>query len=105
MWNVRHNLHETPEIVEINRLPMHGAEVPFANAASADFCNYSASDRYLSLDGDWKFQLYHTPEEVPEKVFNPKFKDAKWGTIPVPSNWTLQNQFDLPVYKIGRAHV
>ena len=98
MWNIRHNLHETPEIVEINRLPMHGAEVPFANAASADFCNYSASDRYLSLDGDWKFQLYHTPEEVPEKVFNPKFKDAKWGTIPVPSNWTLQNQFDLPVY-------
>jgi beta-galactosidase len=98
MWNVRHNLHEMPELTEINRLPMHGAEVPFANAAKADFCNYAASDRYLSLDGDWKFQLYYAPEDVPSAVTTVKFRDAKWETIPVPSNWTLQNQFDKPVY-------
>ena len=98
MWNVRHNLYETPEITEINRLPMHGAEVPFANAEKAVFGNYSASDRCLYLDGDWKFRLFHAPAEVPEKVFLPKFRDTKWETIPVPSNWTLQNQFDQPVY-------
>ncbi len=98
MWNVRHNLHETPEITEINRLPMHGAEIPFPNAENAAFCCYSASERYLSLDGNWKFQLYPAPEAIPENVTAAKYRDTKWKTIPVPSNWTLQGQADLPVY-------
>ena len=97
MWNVNKNLYETPEITEINRLPMHGAEIPFANAAEENFCNYSASPYYMRLDGCWKFKLFNTPD-VPEKVFCEKFKDSNWQEIQVPSNWTLQNVGDIPIY-------
>ena len=41
MWNVNKNLYETPEITEINRLPMHGAQIPFAEISDDNFENYN----------------------------------------------------------------
>ena len=68
MWNISNKLYQTPEITEINRLPMHGAEIPFAYADNENFCNYENSPFYMSLDGDWKFKLFHDPENIPDKV-------------------------------------
>jgi beta-galactosidase len=45
-------------------------------------------DRIL-LDGRWRFQLLHTPEEEPA---------ASWGEAEVPGCWTMQGTFDLPHY-------
>ncbi|MBR2508258.1 MAG: DUF4981 domain-containing protein [Lentisphaeria bacterium] len=98
MWNISNKLYQTPEITEINRLPMHGAEIPFQSADDENFCNYENSPFYMSLDGDWKFKLFHDPENIPDKVFESKFKDAKWQEIPVPSNWTLHSLEDFPIY-------
>jgi beta-galactosidase len=42
----------------------------------------------LSLDGDWRFHLSPAvPED--EDFADPKFDDAAWGTIPVPSSWPM----------------
>ena len=61
MWNVRHNLHEMPELTEINRLPMHGAEVPFANAAKAgsarSICSVVTQYAILTYPGNPKSSL------------------------------------------------
>jgi beta-galactosidase len=69
-----------PEVTSINRLPMHS--VPHA-------------DR-VGLDGRWRFQLLHDPEEAP---------GAEWTEVDVPSCWTMAGSadpsrafFDLPHY-------
>ncbi len=62
-----------PELTALNRLPMHS--VPH-------------TDR-LDLDGRWRFQLLHTPEEE---------LAASWSDVDVPGCWTMQGFWDLPHY-------
>ena len=42
-------LYELPELQEINRLPMHGAEIPFADMEQALERKYENSDFFRSL--------------------------------------------------------
>ncbi len=64
---------------------MHGAGIP-------------RNSGMLSLDGQWKFRLFASPEEIPAEVFDPGCGDTDWRTVEVPSNWTLQDTSDTPVY-------
>ena len=98
MWNINKNLYETPEITNINRIPMHGAEIPFAKVSDDNFCNYEKSPYYMSLDGDWKFKLFRSVDNIPENVFKKDFNDTKYQDMPVPSNWTLHSLKDFPIY-------
>ncbi len=70
----------TPELTSVGRLPMHS--VPH-------------TDR-LPLDGRWRFQLLHTPDEE---------LASAWSEVDVPSCWTMSGSddplrgfFDLPHY-------
>jgi beta-galactosidase len=74
-----------PEVVSLRRLPMH---VPLpADDASAR----------RSLDGQWSFQLFDTPEAVPaEAVTGPTSTGGR--TLAVPGNWTVQDTGDHPHY-------
>jgi beta-galactosidase len=63
----------TPELTAIGRLPMHS--VPHRDRRE--------------LDGKWRFQLLHTPEEE---------VSASWSEVDVPGCWTMQGFFDLPHY-------
>ena len=62
-----------PELTSLDRLPMHS--VPH-------------TDR-VPLDGQWRFQLLHTPEEE---------LASSWSEVDVPGCWTVQGFFDLPHY-------
>lgn len=84
-WNVSPKLYEMPEIFEINRLPMHGAGVPFDPV--------TGEAEVLPLDGKWQFKLFRRPEDVPAD-----FSGIEWESITVPSNWTLSGRFDQPIY-------
>ncbi len=85
---------EMPELTEVNRLPMTSCLVPFPSQAEAREYAKEASPWHLSLNGDWGFHLYETPEEVPVPPTIP----SEARTIEVPSNWTLQGTFDKPIY-------
>ena len=67
----------SPETTAVNREPM-------LNLVHEDA---------VSLDGQWDFQLLHSPDDEPGK---------KWATIPVPGLWTMQPTsevfFDKPIY-------
>lgn len=62
-----------PELTARGRLPMHA--VPHL-------------DR-LVLDGTWRFQLLHRPDEAP---------GDGWRAIEVPGCWTMQDTWDIPIY-------
>jgi beta-galactosidase len=73
-----------PEVVSIGRLPMH---VPLPLAA----------DARKSLDGNWHFTLFASPDAVPTAaVAGPTPRSGR--TLAVPGNWTVQDTGDLPHY-------
>ncbi|WBA82620.1 sugar-binding domain-containing protein [Endozoicomonas sp. GU-1] len=84
---------ESPQITARNRLASHTSMSSWRSEpqALADH----ASDSVLSLDGQWAFALYDSPEQVPE-TFSREGSDPT-QTITVPGNWQLQG-FDKPIY-------
>ncbi len=62
-----------PPLLARGRLPMHAV---------------AHRDR-LPLDGTWRFQLLHSPDDAPG--------DA-WGEATVPGCWTMQVTWDHPIY-------
>ncbi|PMH00093.1 beta-galactosidase [Vibrio lentus] len=55
------------------------------------------SPHKVSLNGEWKFQLFDAPELVSEESVSEHFDDSLWEKIEVPSNWQMQG-FDKPIY-------
>ncbi len=63
-----------PELTARGRLPMHAVPHP----------------ERLELDGTWRFQLLHRPDESPAP--------DGWRPIEVPGCWTMQDTWDHPIY-------
>ena len=89
---------ENPRIFEINQTPQHVPLIPFQSRADAIINDPSSAEFYLSLNGDWKFQLVDSPEKVPDNFFSPQYNVEKWATLPVPSNWQMHG-YDYPKFR------
>jgi len=87
-----------PELQELNRLPMHGAEIPFHDRETALTGEWKKSKYFRLLDGQWDFRLYRCPEAVPADFAAENFSDPEIFKLQVPSNWTLAGLWDKPVY-------
>ena len=55
------------------------------------------NNRYMSLNGTWKFNLVSEPSERPLNFFEQSFDASNWDEIPVPSNWEMLG-YDKPIY-------
>ena len=97
-WPVSCKLYQLPELTEINRLPMHSCLIPQAGVREALQGRKEDSPFFMSLDGEWDFVLLERPELTPENFAEPGFPLTGWRRIAVPSNWTRQGTWDLPVY-------
>ena len=69
-----------PEVIAIGRLPMH---VPIDGL------------RRRSLDGQWSFQLFTSPDDIGAGAISGPAPDR---TVAVPGSWTMQGVGDLPHY-------
>ena len=102
------NSWRRPELTHLNRLAMRSPLVPFPDAEAAAAGDRSSSPWFRSLDGSWRFRLYHRPEDVPTSVVRPDYGDDRWSPIDVPGAWTRQGAdghapeaaptFDRPIY-------
>jgi beta-galactosidase len=73
-----------PALLELNRLPMH---VPLPLGA----------DARRSLDGQWSFAWFDSPDAVPAEAVTGATPRAG-RHLAVPGNWTVQDVGDLPHY-------
>ncbi|HBE04155.1 MAG TPA: hypothetical protein DC049_17010, partial [Spirochaetia bacterium] len=89
------DIRETPELIDINRLPGRSPLIPFPSLATVIAGNPSPWKK--NLDGKWRFNLYPDPEHVPDQALKPDFNDKSFSDITVPGNWTMQG-FDRPHY-------
>ena len=55
------------------------------------------NNRYMSLNGTWKFNLVSEPESRPLDFFEEGFDASGWDELPVPSNWEMHG-YDKPIY-------
>ena len=76
---------------ELSHAPIYGT---FYDEASAEAYRKTPSKYMLNLNGTWKFQLFGSPEKVPDAFIRPGFEDAEWLDMTVPSNW--QNDMRVP---------
>ncbi|MFW6261907.1 MAG: sugar-binding domain-containing protein, partial [Spirochaetota bacterium] len=89
---------ETPEITNINRLPAGSCLVPYPDPETAASYDRTRSDWFLSLGGTWAFRLYGKPDDVPSSALDAKADESGFRSMPVPSNWTLEDTGDRPIY-------
>ena len=80
---------ENPEVFAQGRLEPRATFYPYADAESAKTGEHAASERFMSLNGQWLFHYSPTPAERPADFYKPGFDTSGWKTLPVPSNWEM----------------
>lgn len=91
------SIFENPAVQEINRLPMRSHYFAFETSEKAKENNYLLSNRYINLNGQWKFLWNEDFRKLPKDFFKPNYNDARWDKINVPSVWEL-NGYGVPIY-------
>lgn len=88
---------QTPQVVEVNRQPMRATSFAFESEDLAKSLKKENSKRFLSLNGNWKFNWVKNPNDRPKNFYLPDFDDSKWDNFKVPANWEV-NGYGIPIY-------
>ena len=88
---------QDPNVNQVNREARHAYFFAFENAEKAKG-DKSQSDRYLSMEGMWKFNFVKNHQDAPKDFFSLKYDDSQWVDFPVPGLFEL-NGFGDPIYK------
>ncbi len=86
--------HYNHQVFEENKLPPRASFFAFE---TDDISKKENSNRFLNLNGDWKFNWVKDPKQRPTTFHNTDFDDSQWTTIPVPANWEVEG-FGKPIY-------
>lgn len=75
----------------------------FENTDLAVKADKTASDRFMSLEGLWKFKFVNDHQNRPKNFFEVNYDDTNWENFPVPGLFEL-NGHGYPIYKnVGYA--
>lgn len=85
-----------PAVFERNRLGMTASLVRYPDREGALL--RTASDRYLSLNGPWKFTYLTSILDWEERLAGADLADADWDEVEVPGVWQLQG-YGKPSYR------
>lgn len=91
------NVWQDEKVNSINREPMHATCFPFENRDLAAMNVKEHSNRYLSLNGLWKFNWVEKPADKPGDFFSLTFDDSSWNFFEVPGIWEV-NGYGDPIY-------
>ncbi|MGM9752941.1 MAG: glycoside hydrolase family 2 TIM barrel-domain containing protein [Candidatus Cryptobacteroides sp.] len=91
------------EVNEVKRVPVHSSFFDFENEELALKGDKSASSRYISLEGDWKFNWVSDADRRPEDFFLQDYPDSLWSTMAIPGMWELNGYGDPEYLNVGFA--
>ena len=86
-----------PNITGINVRPPHAMTFPFESQTMARANVKANSNRFLSLNGTWKFNWVEYPAARPTDFFQSEDKVSDWENIQVPADWQMAG-FGIPIY-------
>ncbi|MGY0394259.1 glycoside hydrolase family 2 TIM barrel-domain containing protein [Fusobacterium sp. SYSU M8A802] len=90
-----------PETFADKRERMHSTMMSFDTVKEAlenpNYVDFKNSKNFMSLNGEWKFNIVSHPDQDIKDFYKEGFDDSKWKKIPVPSSWQLHG-YDQPRY-------
>ena len=90
-----------PNITRVNTEAPRASFFAFETAAKAAKNDKTQSERYLSLEGKWKFHFALNHNEAPADFFSLKFDDSKWTEFPVPGLFETNGYGDMIYKNVG----
>ena len=94
---VRQNLHSDHTIFAVQKLAPRADFFAYESDELANQNDPESSQRYISLNGEWKFQWTASPRDREKNFFKANLDDSDWETIPVPANWEVEG-YGHPIY-------
>ncbi|MBR3513841.1 MAG: DUF4981 domain-containing protein [Bacteroidaceae bacterium] len=90
-----------PNITRVNTEQPRASFFAFESADKAAQANKAKSDRYLSLEGKWRFNFVKNHNEAPAGFYAVKFDDSKWVDFPVPGLFEVNGYGDMIYKNVG----
>jgi beta-galactosidase len=81
---------ENPTVHAVGKLPARATGFPFESRAKALAGHRTQSDRFLSLNGEWKFAFSPNVDQLPTGFEKPGFDVSGWKSIKVPADWQAE---------------
>ncbi len=91
-----------PSVNQVNREPRRAHFFAFENSDKARG-DKSASARYLSMEGMWKFCFVKDHQNAPKDFYTLKYDDSKWVDFPVPGLFEINGYGDKTYKNMGYA--
>ena len=87
-----------PQVNQVNREARHAHFFAFENEELAIKGDKTQSQRFLSMEGLWKFHFVKNHHDAPAGFFSLKYDDSQWTDFPVPGLFEL-NGYGDKIYK------
>ena len=92
-----------PVVNQVNREARRADFFAFENADKALKGDKTKSDRYLSMEGKWKFNFVKDHNLAPKDFFTLKYDDKDWVDFPVPGLFEVEGYGDMTYKNAGFA--
>ena len=93
---------QDPQVNQVNREARRAHFFAFESAEKAQG-DKAQSQRYLSMEGLWKFHFVKNHQDAPAGFFSLKYDDSQWTDFPVPGLFELNGYGDKIYRNIGYA--
>ncbi|MCD8305022.1 MAG: DUF4981 domain-containing protein [Prevotellaceae bacterium] len=87
-----------PSVNRVGTEDLRSSFFPFETKELAAKGDKAQSKRFLSLEGNWKFNFAKDHNLAPEEFYKPKYDDTGWEDFPVPGLFELNGHGDR-IYK------
>jgi beta-galactosidase len=88
---------ENPAVFATGKMPARATGFPFESRVKAIAGERARSDRFLPLNGRWKFALSPDADRLPTGFEQPAYDVSTWKEIKVPADWQAEG-YDQPRY-------
>lgn len=88
---------EDNHIFGVNDEPMRAYYIPTSPAQDPNWMSRTETDRFLLLNGNWKFRYFDSIYDCQEAFYDEGYDTNHFDTLPVPSNWQ-DHGYDIHQY-------
>ncbi|KQU55772.1 beta-galactosidase [Sphingomonas sp. Leaf339] len=88
---------ENPAVYARGKMPARSTGFPFESRERAIAGHRTQSNRFVSLNGQWKFAFSPSSDAVPAGFERPDYDVSAWKEIKVPADWQTEG-YDQPRY-------
>ena len=90
-----------PNITRVNTEAPRASFFAYESESKAATADKVRSDRYLSLEGKWRFRFDLNHNDAPADFFTLKYDDSKWVDFPVPGLFEFEGYGDKIYKNVG----